>query len=366
VQYEASLRITRKRVACTFMQMRVLTTSLLFACLVLACDSDVKRGNAGESCTAANDCGDGLACIALVCVASGTQSSSAQADAGQPEPESDSSSCTARRDCPEGSMCLDNSCQTVSVGMSTDARYGGRGESCTATNDCEPELSCLTGMCRETGLSLPHLPKACYRVECETTEDCCATFVPNPNCETYKANCDSDPIFCNTWRSLCTCGKSCEEELCVAAMSGCMTDQECTSAQTPFCIEGTCHQCNDDSACPGINSKCADGVCMSPCADDANCPLLYSCQDNACIRTGCESDRECAFITNNPRAKCTDSECNTPCANDADCASMDPTSRSFEACIEGECKFVGCETDRECRAALGIAAMPGKVRAVCR
>jgi hypothetical protein len=45
---------------------------------------------------------------------------------------------------------------------------------------------------------------------------------------------------------------------------------------------------------------------------------------------------------------------------------MDPTSNSFEACVDGQCKFVGCETDTECRAALGIAALPGKVRAVCR
>jgi hypothetical protein len=221
-------------------------------------------------------------------------------------------------------------------------------------------------MCRESGLALPHLAKACYRVECESKDDCCATFVPNANCEMYKANCDSDPIFCNTYRSLCVCTKTCEKELCVAETPGCKTDQECTSAQTPFCVEGTCHQCNQDSACPGTNSKCAQGVCMSPCSNDANCPLLYACQNNACERTGCQSDRECAFITNNPRAKCTEKMCKTPCATDSDCSSMDPTSNSFEACVDGQCKFVGCETDTECRAALGIAALPGKVRAVCR
>lgn len=345
------------------MQMRVLLSSILLSLVMIACGTDVKRGNAGESCTSANDCADGLACRALVCVASGSQAAT-EADAGNPE--TDSSSCSARRDCPEGSMCVSNVCQTVTMGTTTNARRGGRGESCTAANDCEPELSCLTGMCRESGLALPHLPKACFRVECETKEDCCASFVPNANCETYKANCDSDPIFCNTYRTLCVCSKTCEEELCVSEVPGCMTDQECTSAQTPFCVAGQCHQCNQDSACPGASSKCAAGVCMSPCTDDANCPLLYTCEENACVRTGCESDRECAFITSNPRAKCTDNDCKTPCSTDSDCSSMDPTNRSFEACVDGECKFVGCETDRECRAALGIAAMPGKVRAVCR
>ena len=350
------------------MQMRVLT-SILMSLLVVACGDDVKRGNAGESCTSANDCADGLACIALVCVASSTQSASQEGkDPEDKDPETDSASCSSRRDCPEGSMCVGNACQSMALGTSTtgSARLGGRGESCTAANDCEPELSCLTGMCRESGLSLPHLPKACYRVECEKKEDCCAAFVPNPNCETYKANCDSDPIFCNTYRTLCVCSQTCEDELCVADMQGCTSDQECTSAQTPFCVDGQCHQCNQDSACPGSNSKCSQGVCMSPCNDDANCPLLYTCEDSTCTHTGCESDRECAFIMNNPRAKCSDKACKTPCTTDGDCSSMDPSNRSFEACIDGACKFVGCESDRECRAALGIAAMPGKVRAVCR
>jgi hypothetical protein len=106
---------------------------------------------------------------------------------------------------------------------------------------------------------------------------------------------------------------------------------------------------------------------MAPCANDANCPLLYSCVDNACTRTGCESDRECAFITKNARATCVDKACQSPCNADSDCVGMEPSNMtSFQACVDGQCKFVGCESDRECRAALGIAAVPGKVRAVCR
>jgi hypothetical protein len=105
---------------------------------------------------------------------------------------------------------------------------------------------------------------------------------------------------------------------------------------------------------------------MAPCTDDANCPLLYSCENNACVRTGCTSDRECAFITKNARAVCSDKICKSPCNADTDCVSMEPNTTSFQVCVEGQCKFVGCESDRECRAALGIAALPGKVRAVCR
>jgi hypothetical protein len=111
---------------------------------------------------------------------------------------------------------------------------------------------------------------------------------------------------------------------------------------------------------------------MSPCKDDANCPLLFACKDNACVQTGCSSDRECAFITKNSHAVCRDKKCQSPCEADADCAGSAGTpitaavSSGFEVCDQGECKFVGCETDTECRALLNVAGERGKVRAVCR
>src|ERR1700712_3130037 len=115
------------------MQMRVLTTLMVLSGLLMliatACGDEIKRGNAGESCTAANDCADGLACIALVCVAAGSSTAS---DAGNADSDS---SCGARRDCPEGSMCINNACKATTVGVSASTRQGGRGESCTATND---------------------------------------------------------------------------------------------------------------------------------------------------------------------------------------------------------------------------------------
>lgn len=266
----------------------------------------------------------------------------------------------------------------MTMGESPGTRYSGRGESCQATTDCMSSLSCVMGTCRESGITLSHLTKSCHRVECSTKQDCCEAFAPNDKCDTYKANCAMDPIFCNTYRSLCECSQDCMDELCVAAQPGCMSDRECTSAQTPFCVDGKCRQCNKDSACPGTSAKCAEGVCMSPCTNDANCPLLFSCMDNACVQTGCSSDRECAFITKNSSAVCKDKKCQSPCEADADCAgsaaAMAPgsgndvaaASSGFEICEQGECKFVGCETDIECRALLNIAGEKGKVRAVCR
>jgi hypothetical protein len=189
--------------------------------------------------------------------------------------------------------------------------------------------------------------------------------MPNANCATYKMNCDTDPIFCNTYRSLCECNKECMDEQCVAAAPGCMSNAECTSQQTPYCVDSKCRQCDTDSACPGAGNKCVEGVCMAACTIDENCPLLHACQAGACVDTGCKSDRECAFITKNSRAVCLETKCQAPCDVDADCAG-DKNTKGFQVCEQGQCVFVGCETDVECRALLDLESQPGTAHAVCR
>ncbi len=247
----------------------------------------------------------------------------------------------------------------------SSSRYSGKGESCQAKNDCEPGLSCLMDVCREVDVSLNRVPKECHRVECGSREDCCQAFVPNANCPTYEMNCATDPIFCNTYRSLCVCGQDCVEEQCVAAAPGCRSNAECTSTQTPYCVEGKCRQCNDDTACAGTGARCAEGVCMAACTQDENCPLLHACKDGICVETGCQSDRECAFLTRNQLAVCVESECATPCTSDDECVAM-TESRGFEVCDMGMCVFVGCENNAECRALLGLENERGKAQAVCR
>jgi hypothetical protein len=339
------------------------------ACIALcvtvlgACSDDPRRGGNGESCTSADDCNNGLACIRQVCTRPNHDAGTAsEDDAGV---GSAGTSCSARRDCGEGFSCIANACQSMSVGMTAGTRYSGRGESCLATNDCEPDLACMMGTCRQDGSALPLLKKSCYRVECANKQDCCEGFTPNANCEMYKANCMTDPIFCNTYRSLCECSQDCIDEQCVAGTPGCASNGECTSMQTPFCVQGKCRQCDQKSACPGGDASCVDGVCMASCTTDENCPLLFKCQDSACIETGCTSDRECAFITKNGQATCHAGKCGAPCNADADCTA-DKASTGFEVCEQGQCVFVGCESDTECRALFGLAGQRNKSRAVCR
>jgi hypothetical protein len=333
--------------------MKALAQALTLLSL-LACNPTLRRGAAGESCTSANDCSEGLACIAQACLSKTDAGMAAGAGA----------SCSARRDCGDGLLCIANRCSSASMGTDPSMnRYSGRGESCQAKNDCMPELACVMGNCRELSVPLSHTGKSCYRVECANKDDCCAAFAPNANCPDYKKNCDGDPVFCNTYRSLCVCSQECVGELCVAAAPGCMSNSECTSMQTPYCVSGKCRQCDKDSACPG--SKCMQGVCTAACALDENCPALNKCESGVCVKSGCSSDRQCAFMTNNALSMCRDGECHVPCASDPDCAS-DKSTQGFGVCDKGKCVFVGCDNSDECRALLHLDKTTSKVHAVCR
>jgi hypothetical protein len=336
-------------------------TFIAIGVLIVGACGHERRGGAGESCTKTDDCNTGLGCFAQVCTKAESTS-----EAGAGDLDAGSDSCGARRDCASGFTCVAGHCQRQSVGTTGSARYSGKGESCQVTNDCTPDLSCVMGMCREVEVVLSRVPKSCFRVECATKDDCCQSFVPNANCPTYEMNCAMDPIFCNTYRSLCQCGQDCVGELCIAAAPGCKSNAECTSTQTPFCVEGKCRQCDKDAACSGDNAKCSEGVCMAACHQDEHCPLLHACQDGACVDTGCKSDRECAFIMKNPLAVCRESECHLPCATDDECMTAPSPTRGLEVCEQGQCVFVGCENDRECRALLGLENQRGNIQAVCR
>ncbi|MDD9940396.1 MAG: hypothetical protein OXU20_04940 [Myxococcales bacterium] len=333
-----------------------------------ACDRDPLRGGAGESCRARDDCESGLACIQQVC----TGMTDAGVETVGRGVEEDTKggvgeSCTARRDCLGGLRCIGRICQasvdeeerTVPI-QAAPGEFSNRGESCDARNDCAEGLSCIDTVCREDSHGIARSAKSCDRVECEQSEDCCADFIPHPDCTTFEANCAMDPIFCNTFTNLCMCARECRENLCVGAAPGCESDDECVSAQTPYCVDRACRQCREDDNC-GEGLKCIQGLCEAPCVRDEQCPLLYSCDDGECVETGCKSKRECYFVTRDGRVDCIDGDCVVPCMRDADC-----TSGSFQICDRGQCLFVGCETDAECRAALDLQSTNQRVTARCR
>lgn len=347
-------------------RLRLPWTFALLALLALhafACD-DERRGEAGESCTRAQDCEESLRCIAGVCREDGDLGTDTDAST-EPAPTvgQEGDACSSRRDCALGLICVAERCEAASNGVSMSSRYSGVGETCRASNDCAEDLVCMTSMCTSVTLALPHTGKECHRVECEEDADCCSDFVPNENCAAYEENCRTDPVFCATYRSLCECSQRCEDSLCVAAAPGCSDSAECTSTQTPFCVSGSCAQCERDANCPGDGTKCVEGVCAAACQISEQCPPLHACEEGECIVVGCQTDRECVFLRGDPQSRCVEGDCITPCDADSDCSGE---GMRFFVCLQGECTFVGCETDAECRAFLGLNLPTSMSTAVCR
>jgi len=325
----------------------------------VGCGDDPARGGAGESCTRRDDCGAGLRCVSQVCVASPDGGTT-----GVTSTSGEGGACSARAQCAPGLLCADGTCIAASGGLEANGRSSGVGESCRATSDCMGDLACMTGLCARVAISLDRTDKQCHRIECAQDADCCEAFVPDANCAAYQQNCETDPVFCNTYRSLCECSRRCEEELCVVAAPGCEDDGECTSQQTPFCVEGSCRQCQSDGNCPGEGTQCVQGVCMAGCTLDEQCPALHECKAGECVEVGCATDRECVFLTGDVASICdTSGMCRTPCVRDVDCGDQ---TEHFQVCTAGQCTFVGCENDAECRALLQLNGQTGIARAVCR
>jgi len=189
------------------------------------------------------------------------------------------------------------------------------------------------------------------------------------------------------------CTLECLNERCVQDTS-CTTNLNCTSGNRNICSAGNCVECVEDDDCDTTKGEqCRKNACKKPCSANEECPLFQSCQSGDCVQTGCKSDRECVLAANmnntqtgnqtgvvvvrsNEDARliqCLPSDadpkintCKVPCENDGACGSQ------FQICDGGYCRFIGCETDEECRGYLGIVsemvtdAKPFISHAVCR
>ena len=58
--------------------------------------------------------------------------------------------------------------------------------------------------------------------------------------------------------------------------------------------------------------------------------------------------------------------CVVPCQSDLECGN--PEEYTFYSCIQNQCIYVGCQTDKECQLYLGGGAQPGgkHQQIVCR
>ncbi len=341
----------------------------------------VRRGERGSSCNSTADCADELTCIVtddcptgVACANKTCQPSNfnltgtgkschiidcaTKKDCCGEMPQQAPAKC-ANRDsictkpnltgCTTGLTCVLGS-TTCGEGTCT-GRCNYDGKACQVTADCDPNTcDAVTHLCSLTSAD-------CTTTACTTVANTC-TLTPTCVC----TNPDYDPTdpICTDPDCEDICGFTCKEERCVVDDS-CLADAECP-VTTPYCVASACVECKSDTDCE--DEKCIKGHCGPKCKADTQCAVFEACQNGECVHVGCRSDRECvlqarsgtATSTQDPRlAKCSIvgdvGTCVMPCDIDAQCA---PT----EVCLNGVCKYIGCETDAECKTIAGLHDLP--------
>lgn len=390
--------------------------SLLSLVSVAGCNKDpVKlepetRGKRGENCDARNDCQDGLACLNHTC-------SKNEFDIEVAPKQCDRIDCAETSDCcgdkptEVPTKCGDRAkyCTSVFPGCiasticTNDTQCGDEGGRCrppAATGTCQNGITSLTcatvtdcrDVCDSSGFC------TLSQVACETDSGCTYySYNAQVTCMKPPRTCDcSNPDY-NISNPICSdpdcteplCLLRCEEERCVTDRS-CSQNADCQQFGLPLCDGGRCVECKKSSDCDD-DETCEEGVCHTPCKHDEECPLFYGCDTDSgeCEYVGCKTDRECILAANRssnpedpqsvptnsgedarlqrclPSAESNIKTCKVPCENDGSCGAQ-------SVCDEGFCKFIGCESDADCRAYLGIAnqmptdAKPYVSTAVCR
>lgn len=206
---------------------------------------------------------------------------------------------------------------------------GFNGESCIARSDCQPGLACINMVCVIDTFNVSMSARACNVVECRGNTDC-----------------DDN--------------QACREDRCVTS---CNNNDDCFGG---VCSDSLCVDCINNDDC-GDGYYCEANVCRSTCAGDGDCPAFSACSGGKCAASGCTSNRECIAWLKNTRAICNGySRCSISCDTDIDCGSS-YNSFTFHGCAGGECAYLGCETDEECKALLYPSGYPDSVLAIeCR
>ncbi len=347
-------------------------------------------GQRGESCLARNDCESGLACLNNVCSRNDFEITRSSKECVRVDCKK-TADCCGGRPTKAPAKCADVTqvCNTPTLAGCT------LGASCESAVDCGGG-SCSTGVCSQVALSCT-TDAGCEDV-CDTTTGFCTissavACTVSTDC-TYGvgtcgsricnscANPDYDPSaeICSDPDCIDICTLRCQNELCVEDTS-CEVNEDCADSPAgPICDDGQCAECVEDDDCDEANEEeCLSGRCEKPCEVNEECPLNNTCKKGECVYTGCSSDLDCVLIERaHPTlgdarlSKCLPSdlnpdinECKVPCENDGTCA-------EFQVCDDGFCKFVGCNTDEECRSYLGLAPDPASPKpkyvskAVCR
>jgi hypothetical protein len=371
----------------------------LFGVLVAlsGCSKDVQKtapqskGQRGESCRARNDCAYGLACVRGICSQNDFDIDVSARHCERIECEEDADCCGDKPlEAPARCANRVSVCETPTVEdcdpttCTEDEECGdgvcGSGYCSLNGATCDEETPCAEDTCDTDGsfclLSFSF---------CETDADCRENNCTNRVCDCDNPEYDPFDEICSDEECVDVCIYTCQDRLCKEDAS-CESDLDCRGLPTDICDAGRCVECLDDEDCDTDEEECVEGMCERPCRANEECRLFHECQDGDCEYVGCTSDRECVLSAyaedpnwqGEPRLlRCLASDenpeikrCRIPCENDAECAEplqhetlADPLLREtptmvspgFHVCdTDGFCKFIGCTSDEECRAYLGL------------
>lgn len=261
----------------------------------------------------------------------------------------------------------------ILTGCSSDpeVRLSRKGEACQYTNDCSTGLSCLPrpggtgGVCVTGEFKIAKTAKECALIQCDQPIDCCPAKPSNcadldEQCkESQTSSGGTSSYYCEQYQAQCVCDAtsySCDNGACKYKKT-CKLDTDCPSNA---CVGGTCAECKTDDRCPN-GSTCVSNKCVAGCSLDSDCPNFYRCDDSGqCVEGSCQTDRECVAATGNVEAKCntTDKRCVVPCQTDLECGSSQ--EYSFYSCINNECVYTGCDSDKECQFYFGRGTTGGQ------
>ncbi|MET0793722.1 MAG: hypothetical protein ABW061_19540, partial [Polyangiaceae bacterium] len=345
------------------------------------------RGQRGENCQARNDCQTGLACLNGICGIN-------EFSVGVAVKQCDRVECATTDDCcgdkptevPTKCNARATTCTSTFPGCSatqvctSDAACGDEGGSCrpaATVGTCS--TGTLAGLSCETATDCQDLCEtdtcSYSLIACTEDTDCTYYSTVTPTCTKPSRTCNCTNPDYNPSAAICSdpdctdlCTLRCDDERCVPDLS-CKNDGDCSTG-APFCLDEQCVQCKGDDDC-GDGKSCDTGICHARCKHNEECSAFYECNVDSgeCEYAGCKSDRECILAATgsqtsgaastpsgeDPRLlKCLPSEadptfktCKIPCENDGSCGAQ-------SVCDGGYCKFIGCETNEDCRAYLGL------------
>ena len=378
----------------------IFTVVIAIGASVAACGSSsasTDTSGSGQSCTRTADCSGTLVCMANVCLAPSSTSTS-KSDAG-----------------------------VAATGDAGDAATGTMGphlgligEACQTTADCATGYDCVASsvgpVCDIVDYNLTATGKTCTG-ECSSTADCCEVpttlgsiaYTPDGGfltalaihgCQDLLTVLGGDATVCATggsgptglgvrqacfyYQAYCQCAANtwaCTNSKCqytapcqantTNTLGGCPTATRAGAASsttcnltTNSCLPATCSAASDcvgkpvtdvaGATCAGSSCTCSNMGCYLKCAKDLDCAAGYTCDmaTSLCAVAQCATDGDCVTRTNNVRAQCSAGACKIPCVTDHDCGSsgdLPGTAFSQQVCGSGNfCQPVGCMSDNDC------------------